>query len=501
MLDLRPGWVPSPRRLLAAVLATCAAFTLLGCEALKRHPGTVSEALSGPRDDLQLQSFDQAWRRIAETYPYEDFKGLDWEAVRDELRPKAAEARSARDLRPVLEEMFSRLGESHFGIIPGGAYDRLEEMTEAVKKAGETASDDAPSAEDGTQDDRGETDSPEAITAKDTGGLLGESPFGDVGLELRTVGGQVLVSRVDPLGPAAAGGVRAGWILERIGDLEMSRLIEAADEATATGDRTAAYGAHFAMTGALLGRPGSKVRLSFIHGGDEAAEIELRRREPVGTVFGFGNFPETLVTFHEETLPGTKTGYIRFNIFMMPVAVPFTQAMTRFVEQEADGVIIDLRGNPGGIGGMVMGMAGHFVSEPGRSLGEMKLRGAEMRFVANPRADFQRHDGPVAVLVDALSASTSEVLASGMKHAASARVFGTTSAGMALPSIIESLPNGDRIQFATADLTAPDGQRLEGLGVTPDEVVPLTREALLEGRDPVIDAAVAWIQGQRKQTH
>ena len=125
--------------------------------------------------------------------------------------------------------------------------------------------------------------------------------------------------------------------------------------------------------------------------------------------------------------------------------MPFSKAMISFAEQDLDGVIIDLRGNPGGLGAMVMGMAGHFVSEPGQSLGEMKLRGTELRFVANPRAEFQRFHGPVTVLVDELSASTSEVFASGMKHAASARVLGTTSAGMALPSIIESLPNGDRM--------------------------------------------------------
>jgi carboxyl-terminal processing protease len=485
MLDLRLR----SSRLLSAVLATVAGLSLLGCEALRREPGSVAGQPAAGGDDLQLRSFEQAWTRISETYPYPDFKGLDWEAVRDELRPKAAEARTAEELRPVLQEMFSRLGESHFGIIPGGAYDRLEELTEAVKRAGETESSDA---------DAGETsaDSEEAPAEPVADGLLGDSPFGDLGLELRVVDGEVLVSRVDADGPAAQGGVQTGWLLESIGKLETAPLVEAAAEATADGDRMANYGTHLALKGALQGRPGSRIRLGFVHGGGEQAEIELRRREPVGTVFSFGNFPETLVTFESETLPDTRVGYLRFNIFMFPVAPAFTQAVTGFVRDGVDGVILDLRGNPGGIGAMVMGMAGHFVAEQGLSLGEMKMRDTELRFVANPRADFQRFDGPVAVLVDELSASTSEVMASGMKHAASARVFGTTSAGMALPSIIESLPNGDRMQFATADLTAPDGQRLEGLGVEPDEEVRLSREALLEGEDPVIAAAVAWIESQ-----
>ena len=460
------------RPLVGSSLAGLASLSLLACEALKRHPGTVLDAPAA--SELQLASFEQAWRRISETYPYPDFKGLDWAAVREELRPRAAAARSAADLRPVLEEMMGRLGESHFSVIPGDAYDRFEELTEAVKKAGEQT---------------------EGEAAEDEG-LLGGSRFGDVGLDLRVLDGEVLVTRVDPGGPAELGGVRPGWILERIGSLETADLLEAAEQAAADGDRMAVYRTHFALAAALMGRPGSKVELGFLHGGGGKADIELSRREPVGTLFGFGNFPETLVTFHHDVLSGTRIGYIRFNIFMMPVAQPFTEAITDFVSQGLEGVVIDLRGNPGGIGGMVMGMAGHFVPEPGRSLGEMKMRGAELRFVASPRADYQRHDGPVAILIDDLSASTSEVFASGMKHAASARVLGTTSAGMALPSIIESLPNGDRIQFATADLTAPDGRRLEGLGVAPDEEVPLTRESLLEGRDPVLEAAVAWIESQ-----
>lgn len=471
---MRPSRSPAPR-LLAAALAALSASALLGCEALKRPAETVTEA-PPPDGGVQLESFEQAWRRIDETYPYPDFKGLDWAAVRDELRPRAAEARTAAELRPVLQEMIDRLGESHFAIIPAGAYDRFEELKEKVQEAGDSDSEEAEGHDEG---------------------LLGTSPFGDLGLELRVVDGEAVVFRVEPGAPADLGGVHPGWVLERIGGLETAELLEAAETAEAEGDHMARYAAQFAMAGALLGRPGTKIELSFRHGGDGRAEIELTRREPVGTVFGFGNFPETLVTFHEEVLPGTKIGYIRFNTFMFPVAGPFTEAVTRFVAQEVDGVIVDLRGNPGGIGGMVMGMAGHFVSEPGRSLGEMKMRTAELRFVANPRADFQRFDGPVVVLIDELSASTSEVFAAGMKDAASARVIGTTSAGMALPSIIESLPNGDRIQFATADLTAPDGRRLEGLGVEPHEEVPLTREALLAGRDPAVDAAVAWIHAQR----
>ena len=75
-------------------------------------------------------------------------------------------------------------------------------------------------------------------------------------------------------------------------------------------------------------------------------------------------------------------------------------------------------------------------------------------------------------------------------------MFGTTSAGAALPSVIERLPNGDGFQHAIANYISAGGQELEGYGVTPDQVVELERDTLLRGVDPVLNAALVWIQSQ-----
>ncbi len=56
------------------------------------------------------------------------------------------------------------------------------------------------------------------------------------------------------------------------------------------------------------------------------------------------------------------------------------------------------------------------------------------------------------------------------------------------------LPNGDRFQFAIANYISAGGKPLEGEGVKPDVETPLTRAALLEGRDPALGAAVRWIR-------
>ena len=67
---------------------------------------------------------------------------------------------------------------------------------------------------------------------------------------------------------------------------------------------------------------------------------------------------------------------------MTAVDAPFQQAIDRF--RGADGIIIDLRGNPGGLAAMLMGISGHFLGER-LALGVMKTRDAELRFAANPR--------------------------------------------------------------------------------------------------------------------
>jgi carboxyl-terminal processing protease len=100
------------------------------------------------------------------------------------------------------------------------------------------------------------------------------------------------------------------------------------------------------------------------------------------------------------------------------------------------------------------------------------------------------------VLVDGVSASTAEIFAGGLQDLKRARVFGTRSAGAALPSTIKKLPNGDGLQYAQANYISEGGQPLEGRGVVPDVEVKQSRQALLNGHDRVVDAAVDWIRGQ-----
>ena len=133
--------------------------------------------------------------------------------------------------------------------------------------------------------------------------------------------------------------------------------------------------------------------------------------------------------------------------------------------------------------------------QPGLRLGDMFLRTTKIKFVVFPRpAPFR---GPLAILVDGCSASTSEIFAGGMQDLKRARVFGERTAGAALPSMFERLPNGDGFQYAIANYISEGGKQLEGAGVIPDETAAPSRRALLEGHDPALDRALAWIEGSK----
>jgi carboxyl-terminal processing protease len=248
-----------------------------------------------------------------------------------------------------------------------------------------------------------------------------------------------------------------------------------------------------AIEGRLRGPAGSSVPVAVLDADGKALRFDLTRIDPPGTVAKFGNLPPMPVTF-ERRLIGGDVGYITFSIFLDPPRVmgEFTKAMAEF--KGTRGLVIDLRGNPGGLGVMAMGIGGWFVTTPGSRLGAMTTRDSTLNFVLNPRAT--PYTKPLAILIDPLSASTSEVLAGGLKDLGRARVFGETSAGAALPSQIVRLPSGDGFQFAVANYVSTGGQELEGRGVMPDVVAPPTREALLQGRDPALDAALEWIRSQ-----
>lgn len=418
--------------------------------------------------ELALETFDAAWGIIHETYFDPTFNGLDWQAVRAELRPKVEAAETEEDLRNVLRDMVSRLGHSHMALFPREAVDVM------LPKENEE----------------------EGGASGDVCGSPGNPRQAGVGVEVRLIGERVVVTEVEPGRAAAQAGVKPGWGVQAVGERSVEEMLHVLRKNL--DDRLVRLRAPLAVRNRLRGREGSKVSLEFLNAADEPVKVELVRDCDTGTPIKFGNLPPLLLRFESRRLHATRppatVGLIRFSVWMPAVARDLGRAIEEM--QDVDGIVIDLRGNPGGVGAMAMGVSGYFLEEK-ISLGTMKTRQTELRFVANPRRPV--FPGPVAILTDAMTGSTSEIFSGGMQAIGRARVFGQTSAGAALPALMDRLPNGDILYHAIADLWTASGDRLEGRGVVPDVEVPLRREDLLAGRDAALEAAVDWIAGQRNR--
>lgn len=406
-----------------------------------------------------VETFDAAWTTVRDKHFDKTMNGVDWNAVREELRPRAVAAKDTAELRSIIRDMLSRLGQSHFALLPSSP-------DLAVPGASSNAS-------------------------------------GDPGFDVRLVGAHLLVTSVDQDGPAAAAGVRTGFLLTAIGTARVADLLRALPEGASA--QLMNVEAWRVAESRLRGPVGSRAEVSFENADGKPVTIAIERRAETGQAVTVGNLPTMFVRVEKErraTPGGGSAGIIRFNVWMAAVDAPFQRAVDEY--RQADGIVIDLRGNPGGLAAMMMGISGHFV--PRRdTLGVMKTReNPAFRFVANPRlvsADGQpvkTYAGPVAILVDAMSGSASECFTGGLQSLGRARVFGQTSMGQALPALFQSLPNGDVMIHAYGDFVTSDGTRLEGRGVVPDVMVPLSREALLAGRDETLDAALAWIDQAKR---
>ena len=441
---------------------------------------------------LAIATVDSAWSRINQTYYDPLFHGLDWSAVRRTVRHRAVRAQTNAEVRGIVEGMFGQLGDSHFALIPAEIVAQWSDSAPGASGKSGVQAESGESDESDESSAAGESDESGAPSA--AGGSLGE-----VGLEFRLLGGEVVVSRVLPRSAAADAGVGLGWGVERVGEMDVKRFVsQRLDLPAGASRRMAALQLPLSLMARTMGATGSTLRLTLRNAAGARVQLAIVRREVTAEVTRFGHLPPQVVRFESERFDDALgcVGVVRFNIWMTPVMPQLDDAMMAM--QRCRGLVLDLRGNVGGVTAMMMGIAGYYL-DSAVSLGAMTSRGTTLRYLANPRRSDRRgrplapFAGLMAILVDGLSVSTSEMFAAGMQDLARARVFGEETAGQALPAMLTRLPNGDVMQYVVGDYASPAGRRLEARGVTPDVLVPLTRTNLLAGRDAAMLAARKWI--------
>ncbi len=438
--DLKPP-VPQPRSVATSLVAIVLALiwaSAVSAQVVEEAPPQVDFDV-----EVQLQSFDMVWQTIKETHWDPAKVGAEWDAARDELRPRVEQAESIDQVREAMQELLERLGQSHFGIIPADSYDLID----------------------------------------------AQGGDGTAGITVRHSVDGILVAGVDSGSPAELAGVQPGWAIARIRERTADEIVERIEKSAHGPVR---FDTLIGLTGDRLasGAPGTPLPLSLIDFDNDSRELEIPLEKPTGRVAKLGHLPPILVR-HRTRSFDDGIGYFWFNAFLDPVTI--MPAFRKCVQdpQHARGLVIDLRGNMGGIAGMTMGMASMFARES-KPLGVMSMRGTEIRFQLVARPKF--YSGPVAILVDECSISSAEIFAGGMQDLGLGRVFGRRTAGLALPSVVTKLPNGDGFQYAMADYHSASGRTLEGNGVIPDVEIELSKSLLQQDPDPVLSAALEWLR-------
>jgi C-terminal processing protease CtpA/Prc len=448
---MKPKYVFALACLLLA-LAPAACTRAAPAEPAPTLAPTPTPALSPEILAEREEVFDIVWGTVNAVYFDPDFGGVDWEAVGEEYRPKVLAAQDELDFYILLNDMCFELGVSHFGVLPPGMDEQLQVD----------------------------------VTAP---GLLG--------LDVRILDDQVVVTNVQESSAAAEAGLRPGDVILQIDDKDMSQAEELVVlDSPPYNPRKALGNVIGAIQGLFFGEVGEERTITYLDGEERQQTItvalEARRTEP----FVSEKLPPLYADYEVRTLEG-GIAYIRFDGFLPPILDGVLDAIAG--NRSAPAMILDIRGNPGGVYFVRKAIASQFFenrtllwrfnTRPGLDVGDFET-------VAYTDPPQEAYLGPVVVLVDVMSGSSSEEFSGTMSALGRAAIAGEQTSGSDLVANTEYLPNGAFFIYPFAQTEMPDGTILEGRGVIPDIPAALDRESLLQGRDPQLEAAIAFLLQQ-----
>jgi carboxyl-terminal processing protease len=398
--------------------------------------------------------FEAAWTLIRDKHYDKTLGGLDWAAVRARYEPLAVGAPDQGTFYRFLNQMLGELGQSHLEVTGPGA-----------------------------------PASPQLDASTDDAAGGGSA---DPGLTVRSIEGRATISAVRPHSPAERAGLRPGFLITEIGGWPVKTATRSARPLRPIEER---FYLRVAAARRLSGPAGSRVAVKYLDANDQPGHVVLLREQPTEKPVKLGVlpplYPDVRVSQNGEV------GILSFNLFLSEGVLPrVSSAIEGFRARGAKALIVDLRGNPGGQGAVAIPIAARLVDKP-LTLGTLQFRDFAQTFIASPSLGVKPFTGRLVILADEGTASTAEIFAAGLQEAGRAQVVGDTSLGAVLPSQVESLPGGAVIQYVVADFKTPKGVLLEGRGVQPNRRVLETRAALLSGRDPVLDAALATARASR----
>lgn len=466
--------------LLVLLLLAALAEPAFGQQAIApAAPATPVASPSVQSDPSKRQeAFEIVWQTVNDLFYDPKFGGVDWAQVRDRYQPQIAKAGNDRAFHLLLQEMLNELHQSHFMVVPREAIPKIR-VTKERLDGGEDP--------DNSGTDDLEPEEPlDSLSYKLTDRLLT-----GIGIDVRILGGSAVVTRIEPGSTAARAGLRPGFVIKKVGSRSLDSVIAEIERHPQWGAIIRPELPVFLVAGFINGEEDSPVQLGYLDARNRLRTIRINRERLKGEMSpAIGNLPAMYVEFETKRLAG-GVGYIRFSAFVPSLMEKLCGAFRSM--KDAPGIILDLRGNQGGLLGMVGGLTGLLETEP-TLMGTMQMRSGRIPLFGFPQS--APYTGPLVILVDGSTQSAGEMFASGLKETGRATLVGVKSAGNTLPSEIKKLPTGAIFQYGFANYETQSGVRLEGQGVTPNITVELSRKSLLRGGDPQLSVALGVVRDE-----
>lgn len=208
----------------------------------------------------------------------------------------------------------------------------------------------------------------------------------------------------------------------------------------------------------IRGPKGSEVRLLVKHL-TEASEVEIivvRDTIPLESVL-------------VRSRPEDRFAHIRLSTFYANTADELSEAIREAQANGAEGLILDVRDNPGGLLSSVIDVTSMFLEDGSLILYELDGEGDRDNHMARNAGEFA--DIPLVVLANGFSASASEIVVGAIQDHGRAQVVGSTTFGKGSVNILRRLSNGGGLYMTIAKWYTPSGRLIEGNGVEPDHEV------------------------------
>lgn len=288
--------------------------------------------------------------------------------------------------------------------------------------------------------------------------------FGGIGAYVsQNEAGQIVLEPMPDL-PAARAGVQKGDVVLMVDDTEVKEGM--------TGDE---------VVNLIRGDIGSTVRLTLQREGQaEPVVVEIRREE----------IPNPSVSWRMlEEAPGI--GYVRIDIFSGRTVLELREAIQDLSDQGMTSLVLDLRGNGGGLFDAGIDVASEFLSD-GVVVYQVEKGNRETIFEARGRTSLP--EAPMAILVDGGTASASEIVAGALQDRGRAVLVGEKTYGKGSVQSVYDLSDGSSVHITHAQWFTPERRAISGEGLMPDLAVSITQEDRDQGRDPQLEQAIEHLR-------